>query len=122
MEELSISFWNEADHLLSQNTGHRVVNIFEFIESQSNLDCKGIIYFVQSSFEYFRSWRLYNMGNPFQYLTLFMGKVNFFTAGQNFLLQPVTVAHCCSARRLEDGRVTPYCLCLAKYLSASPEY
>lgn len=37
-EELSISFGNEADHLLPQNTRHCVVNIFEFIESQSNLD------------------------------------------------------------------------------------
>ena len=62
-EELSISFGKEADHLLHQNIGHHVVNGFEFIESQNNLDCKGIIYLVQSSFEYFQGWRFHNLGN-----------------------------------------------------------
>lgn len=52
-EELSISFGNEEDHLLPQKTGHHVVNIFEFIASHSNLNCKGIISLVQSNFEYF---------------------------------------------------------------------
>lgn len=42
-EKLSISFGHEADHLLPQNIGHCVLNIFEFTESQNNLDCKGII-------------------------------------------------------------------------------
>lgn len=94
-EELSISFGNEADCLLPQNNGHCVVNIFEFTESQSNVDCKGIIYFVQSSFEYFQSCRFYNMGNPFQCLTVFVGKVTSFQLGKiscfNLWLFPIVV-------------------------------
>lgn len=45
--ELSISCGKEADHI-----GHNVINCFELIESQNNLNCKGIICLVQSSFEY----------------------------------------------------------------------
>lgn len=43
-EELSISFGKEANCLLYENIWHYVVNSFEFVESQNNLDCKGIIY------------------------------------------------------------------------------
>lgn len=72
-EELSISLGKEGDYLLHQNIGYHLVNSFEFIESHNNLDCKGIIYLVQSSVEYFQ-W-FHNLGNPFQCLTIFMGKV-----------------------------------------------
>lgn len=94
-EELSISFGEEADYLLHQNIGRHVVNSFEFIESRNSLDCRAVIYLGQLSFDCFQGWRFHSLGNPFQFFTVFMGKVISLQLGKisccNLWLLPVVV-------------------------------